>query len=185
MKVSELELPGVLLVEPDVFGDHRGFFTETFRADRYREHGIAGPFVQDNHSRSGRGVLRGLHFQLGHPQGKLVHVVRGEAFDVAVDVRRGSPTFGRWCGTVLSEDNHRQLYVPPGFAHGFCALAETMDFMYKCTDFYHPEDESGVLPTDPDLAIRWPVAEPRLSEKDAAYPRLRDIPADRLPEYAP
>jgi dTDP-4-dehydrorhamnose 3,5-epimerase len=183
MKVFETELPGVLLVEPQVFGDHRGFFIETFHADRYRQWGIPGPFVQDNYSRSYKGVLRGLHFQLRHPQGKLVQVTRGEAFDVAVDIRRGSPTFGHLYSTTLSDDNHRQLYVPPGFAHGFCALAETVDFMYKCTEFYHPEDEGGVLSTDPDLGIQWPVSEPQLTESDAHYPRLRDLTDEQLPVF--
>ncbi len=185
MQVSDTELPGVLLVEPKVFGDQRGFFIETFHADRYHEFGIPGPFIQDNHSRSHKGVLRGLHFQLRHAQGKLVRVSQGATYDVAVDIRRGSPTFGRWCGRTLSEDNHHQLYIPPGFAHGFCSLTDTVDFMYKCTDFYHPEDEGGVLATDPDIGIEWPMKDFQLSEKDTRYPRLRDLPADQLPEYIP
>jgi dTDP-4-dehydrorhamnose 3,5-epimerase len=167
-----------------VFGDTRGFFLESFQAQRYAEEGMAGPFVQDNHSRSRRGVLRGLHYQLKHPQGKLVWVTRGEVFDVAVDIRRGSPTFGRWVGVILSEDNHRQLYVPPGMAHGFYVLSDTADFLYKCTDLYYPEDEGGVLWSDPDIGIRWPTLAPQLSEKDQGYPKLADVPAERLPIYA-
>lgn len=184
MKATETELPGVLLVEPRVFADHRGFLIETYHADRYRKSGIPDRFVQDNHSRSHKGVVRGLHFQLKHPQGKLVRVTRGKVFDVAVDIRRGSPTFGRWCGAFLSEENHHQLYIPRGFAHGFCALSETVDLLYKCTDYYHPEDEVGVLANDPDIGIRWPVADPELSEKDARNPRLRNVDPDRLPEFA-
>jgi dTDP-4-dehydrorhamnose 3,5-epimerase len=185
MHVTATDVPGVLLVEPAVFGDVRGFFVESFQAQRYAEAGIAGPFVQDNHSRSRRGVLRGLHYQLRHPQGKLVWVTRGEVFDVAVDIRRGSPTFGRWVGVTLSEDNHRQLYLPPGVAHGFCVLSETADFLYKCTDFYRPEDEGGVLWCDPDLGIHWPTLDPLLSEKDQRYAKLVEVPAERLPVYKP
>jgi dTDP-4-dehydrorhamnose 3,5-epimerase len=181
MQVIPTDLPGVLLIEPTVFGDARGFFLESYHAQRYAEAGIPDHFVQDNHSRSQRGVLRGLHYQLTHPQGKLVWVMRGEVFDVAVDIRRGSPTFGRWVGIVLSADNHRQLYIPPGFAHGFCVLSEIVDFFYKCTDFYHPEDEGGVLWCDPDLGINWPITTPVLSEKDQRYPRLAEVPLERLP----
>ncbi|MDQ7010479.1 MAG: dTDP-4-dehydrorhamnose 3,5-epimerase, partial [Mariprofundaceae bacterium] len=153
MKVVETALPGVLVVEPDVHGDARGFFLETFHEARYAQHGIPGNdlhFVQDNHSRSRRGVLRGLHFQTKHPQGKLVSVAAGTVFDVTVDVRTGSPTFGRWMGVELSDENHRQLWIPPGFAHGFCVLSETADFQYKCTDFYDPKDEAGIVWNDPD-----------------------------------
>jgi dTDP-4-dehydrorhamnose 3,5-epimerase len=184
MQVMATDIPGVLLIEPRVFGDARGFFLESFQAQRYAEAGIAGPFVQDNHSRSQRGVLRGLHYQLTHPQGKLMWVTQGEVFDVAVDIRQGSPTFGRWVGVILSEDNHHQLYVPPGMAHGFCVLSDTADFLYKCTDLYHPEDEGGVLWSDPDIGIRWPTLAPLLSDKDQCYPKLADVPADRLPVYA-
>ena len=183
MDVVETELPGVLLVQPRVHADERGVFLESFQAERYARAGIPGPFVQDNRSRSKRGVLRGLHYQPRHPQGKLVYVTLGEVFDVAVDVRHGSPTFGRWFGSVLSDRNHLQLYLPPGFAHGFCALSEFADVIYKSTDYYHPEDEAGLLWSDPDVGIRWPVAEPLLSERDRAQPRLREIPPGDLPVF--
>jgi dTDP-4-dehydrorhamnose 3,5-epimerase len=184
MKVTPTDLPGVLLIEPTVFGDARGFFLESFHAQRYAEAGMPGPFVQDNHSRSRQGVLRGLHYQLQHPQVKLVWVTHGEVFDVAADIRQGSPTFGRWVGVVLTASNHRQLYVPAGFAHGFCVLSDTADFLYKCDDFYHPDDEGGILWCDPDLAISWPVATPIVSPKDEGYPRLAEVPPTRLPLYA-
>lgn len=180
MNVIETELPGVLIVEPKVFGDSRGFFLETFNARRYAEHGIALPFVQDNLSFSARGTLRGLHFQNPQTQGKLVSVLHGEVYDVAVDVRDGSPTFGRWAGVTLSAENKRQFYVPPGFAHGFCVTSETALFSYKCTDAYAPQAEGSVAWDDPDLAIPWPVSVPLLSPKDAAAPRLRDVPRERL-----
>ena len=183
MQIIETELPGVILIEPKIFGDSRGFFLETYHDSRYQQVGIPGPFVQDNHSRSSRGVLRGLHFQLKHPQGKLVSVARGEVFDVAVDVRHGSPTFGQWFGTVLSEDNHHQLYIPPGYAHGFCVLSETADFLYKCTDYYLPEDEGGVIWNDPDIAIQWPMSSPTLSDKDSKNPGLAELTAALLPKY--
>ena len=184
MKVIETSLPGVLLIEPKVFGDRRGFFLETFQADRYRQAGIELDFVQDNLSRSSEGVLRGLHYQLNYPQGKLVSVITGAVFDVSVDIRHGSPTFGQWYGAELSEDNHRQLYVPPGFAHGFCVLSETVDFQYKCTDYYHPEDEVGVLWNDTSIGIEWPVTNPVLSDKDKILLPLADIPVGKLPQYA-
>ncbi len=184
MTVTETALPGVLLIEPRVFGDARGFFLERYHAGRYAEAGIPGPFVQDNHSRSERGILRGLHFQKQHPQGKLVEVVRGAVYDVAVDVRPGSATFGRWAAAVLSDENHHQLWVPPGFAHGFVVLSDAADFLYKCTDVYHPEDEGGVAWDDPDLGIAWPVEAPRLSDKDRALPRLKDLGPDDLPRVA-
>ena len=183
MKVVETRLPGVLIIEPKVFGDERGFFQETYHEQRYREMGIKERFVQDNHSRSGKGVLRGLHYQLKHPQGKLVRVTHGEVYDVAVDIRQGSPTFGQWHGTILSDENHRQYYVPPGFAHGFLVLSESADFFYKCTDYYYPEDEGAVAWNDPTLAIEWPLTEVSLSKKDSAAPCLADIPTDQLPEY--
>lgn len=183
MKVTPLSIPDVLLVEPMVFGDPRGFFLETFNAQRYAEFGIALPFVQDNLSRSRKGTLRGLHFQEPKAQGKLVQVLAGAVWDVVVDVRRGSPHFGRWVGTELSADNRRQLWVPPGFAHGFCVLSETADFFYKCTEFYAPGNEHAVLWSDPDLDIRWPLETPLLSAKDASAPRLKD--AAVLPEYVP
>ena len=177
MKTLPTTLPGVVLLELDVFGDHRGRFMETFRRDRYLEAGVGVglEFVQDNFSSSAKGILRGLHYQLQHPQGKLVHVTRGEVFDVAVDIRRSSPTFGQWFGTVLSAENHRQMWVPPGFAHGFVVLSEQADFVYKVTANYAPTDERGILWNDPDLAIAWPITgEPTLSKKDAAAPKLRD-----------
>jgi dTDP-4-dehydrorhamnose 3,5-epimerase len=175
MKTLPTTLPGVVLFELDVFGDHRGRFMETFRRDRYREFGIDLEFVQDNFSSSARGILRGLHYQLHHPQGKLVHVTRGEVFDVAVDIRKGSPTFGQWFGTILSAENHRQMWVPPGFAHGFLVTSEHADFVYKVTANYAPADERGIAWNDPQLAIEWPIkGEPTLSKKDAAAPLLRD-----------
>ncbi len=182
MKIIETDLPGVLIIEPVVYGDARGFFLESFHARRYAESGLPDTFVQDNHSRSSRGVLRGLHYQLQHPQGKLVRVVSGEVFDVAVDIRRGSPTFGRWVGATVSAANHRQLYVPPGFAHGFCVLSEYADFLYKCTDYYAPDDEHGVRWDDPDIGIEWPALAFRLSEKDRGNPLLRELDAE-LPVY--
>jgi dTDP-4-dehydrorhamnose 3,5-epimerase len=183
LRITPLSLPEVLLIEPDVFGDDRGFFLELYRQPRYAEAGIGLPFVQDNHSRSFRGVLRGLHYQISHPQGKLVTVIAGEVFDVAVDVRRGSPTFGRSVSYVLNAADHRQLYIPPGFAHGFCTMSETADFLYKCTDIYRPEDERGVLWSDPQLAIDWPAKTPILSAKDEAFPTLASMPARQLPAY--
>jgi dTDP-4-dehydrorhamnose 3,5-epimerase len=174
MKIEETPLPGVLVIEPRAFGDARGVFFESFHAERYAAAGIAGPFVQDNVSRSTRGTLRGLHFQEPKSQGKLVFVTRGSVFDVAVDVRQGSPHFGKWFGTELSDENHRQLWVPPGFAHGFCVTSEIADFAYKCTDYYAPDCERSIRWDDPDLAIAWPIREPNLSPKDAAAPLLRD-----------
>ncbi len=175
MKVIETALPGVLIIEPKVFGDSRGFFIETFQLERYREIGITQPFVQDNHSRSPHGVLRGLHYQKTRPQGKLVRVSRGAVYDVAVDVDPKSPTFGRYVGVELSDDNHRQIWIPPGYAHGFCVLSALADFEYKCTDLYFPEDEGGVIWNDPDVAIPWPISAPRLSDKDTRNPTLRDL----------
>jgi dTDP-4-dehydrorhamnose 3,5-epimerase len=182
VKVLQTAIPGVLLLEPKVFGDDRGFFLETFHAQRYADAGIPGPFVQDNYSRSSQGTLRGLHFQEPQAQGKLVQVVAGAVFDVAVDVRRGSPTFGKWVGVELSADNRRQLWVPPGFAHGFCVTSESADFQYKCTALYAPQNERAILWNDPELGIAWPLSgEPKLSAKDAAAPRLKDAPL--LPTY--
>ncbi|HNB06212.1 MAG TPA: dTDP-4-dehydrorhamnose 3,5-epimerase [Thauera aminoaromatica] len=175
MKVIETALPGVLIIEPKAFGDHRGFFLETFQVERYREAGITLPFVQDNHSRSQRGVLRGLHFQKTRPQGKLVSVSRGAVYDVAVDIDPSSATYGKFVGVELNDDNHRQMWVPPGYAHGFCVLSEVADFQYKCTDFYFPADEGGLAWNDPDVGIPWPITEPQLSAKDVNNPRLRDL----------
>jgi dTDP-4-dehydrorhamnose 3,5-epimerase len=175
MKVVETSLPGALIIEPQRHGDARGFFSETFRADRYAAAGLKDPFVQDNWSRSSRGVLRGLHLQNPNAQGKLIGVVRGEIYDVAVDVRLGSPTFGRHIGVRLSEDNGRQFFVPRGCAHGFQVLSDTADIMYKCDGFYSPADELVVRWNDPALAIEWPLADPILSARDAAAPLLADV----------
>lgn len=174
-------IPDVKLIVPDVHGDHRGFFQETYQAERYRAAGIEAVFVQDNWSRSVRGTLRGLHYQLRRPQAKLVWAVRGEIYDVAVDIRRGSPTFGQYVAAVLSEQNHHQLYVPGGFAHGFCVLSPEADFFYKCTDFYLPSDERGVAWSDPALAIPWPIRDPLLSRRDTALKPLADVAPEELP----
>nr|XP_061797896.1 dTDP-glucose 4,6-dehydratase-like [Nerophis lumbriciformis] len=180
---QQTDLPGVILVKPDVHGDERGFFLETYHRDKYAKGGIGERFVQDNHSKSSHGILRGLHAQQKKPQGKLVRAVEGEIFDVAADMRQGSPTFGKWVGEVLSAEDFHQLYVPPGFLHGFCVLSETAQVEYKCTALYDPADEVAVIWNDPDLAIDWPIEEPRLSTKDAAAPRLAEI-TDRLPSYS-
>lgn len=176
MKVSHTKLKGCVIIEPQVFGDERGFFLETFQASRYKqEAGIELPFVQDNHSRSAKGVLRGLHFQNTKPQGKLVRVVSGKVYDVALDIRKGSPTFGEWEAVILSGDNKRQFWLPPGFAHGFVVLSDTADFEYKCTDYYDPSDEGSILWSDPDLGINWPITNVELSEKDSKALRLKDF----------
>jgi dTDP-4-dehydrorhamnose 3,5-epimerase len=179
MRVLSTALPGVVLVEPRVFADARGFFLESFNAERFADHGLPSEFRQDNHSRSARGVLRGLHYQLDFPQGKLVTAVRGEVFDVAVDIRVGSPTFAQWTSVVLRGDEPRFVYVPPGFAHGFCVLSESADVLYKCTELYHPDDDRGVLWSDPTIGVAWPVAQPVLSARDGAHAMLddrRDLP---------
>ena len=181
MNVVATALDGVVIIEPRVFGDARGFFFESYHADRYAAAGLPARFVQDNHSCSAPGTLRGLHYQLRRAQGKLVRVLRGSIFDVAVDIRRGSPTFGRWVGVTLSAENKRQLYVPPGYAHGFCVPDEPSEVEYKCTDFYAPEDEHGVAWNDPAIAIAWPVTNPVLSERDRAYQPLSRDRTD-LPE---
>lgn len=185
MKFTTTALPGVVIVEPDVHGDPRGFFVETWHERKYREGGIDATFVQDNLSRSGLHTLRGLHAQLRRPQGKLVRVVEGAVFDVAVDIRRGSPHFGQWLGVELSAEDQRQLFVPEGYAHGFCVLTQTAQFEYKCTDFYDPDDEIAILWNDPDIGIRWPVEEPRLSKKDREARRLRDFGEGELPVFDP
>ena len=177
MKITETKLAGVLIIEPKIFGDSRGFFKETFQAERYREAGIEYTFVQDNYSRSQKGVLRGLHFQITKPQGKLVSCPKGAVFDVAVDFDPGSNTYGQYVGVELTEENHKQLWVPPGYAHGFCVLSETADFQYKCTDYYDPSDEGGVIWNDPDVAIEWPITHPSLSSKDALLPTLTQLNA--------
>ena len=181
--ISETELPGVLLIQPKVFGDERGYFLETWSGERYQSQGLSVTFVQDNLSKSRRGTLRGLHLQHPFGQGKLVYVVTGEVFDVAVDVRVGSPTFGRWFGATLSETNKHQLYVPPGYAHGFCVTSEEAIFAYKCTEGYRPETELTIAYDDPALAIKWPAVAPTLSKKDIAGLRLADVARERLPRY--
>jgi dTDP-4-dehydrorhamnose 3,5-epimerase len=183
MKVGRTSLPGVLLIEPVIYRDDRGFFIERFSEQRYREAGIETSFVQDNHSYSRRGVLRGLHFQRRHPQGKLVSVIRGRVYDVAVDVRHGSPTFAQWEGIILDDRECHQLYIPPGFAHGFCVLSEWADFVYKCTACYDPLDEGGVRWSDPTIGIEWPISDPVLSERDLTYPTLAQLGAVDLPAY--
>jgi dTDP-4-dehydrorhamnose 3,5-epimerase len=176
VNVIKTKLKDCVIIEPKVFGDERGFFLETFQAERYVELvGITLPFVQDNHSRSSKGVLRGLHFQKTKLQGKLVRVVKGEVYDVAVDIRQGSPTFGEWEAIILSEENKTQFWVPPGFAHGFVVLSDTADFEYKCTDYYDPSDEGSILWNDPDLDISWPIDYPKLSSTDASAPKLVDL----------
>ena len=178
MNVIKTNIDGVVIIEPKVFGDERGFFLETFQAERYKEMaGIDLPFVQDNHSRSGKNVLRGLHFQKTNPQGKLVRVVRGEVFDVAIDIRKGSSTYGKWAGAILSEENKRQFWVPPGLAHGFVVLSDTADFEYKCTDYYDPTDEGCLMWNDPTVDIEWPEGiEPILSVKDQLGLTLGELP---------
>jgi dTDP-4-dehydrorhamnose 3,5-epimerase len=182
MRAVPTDLPGVIIIEPDVRHDGRGFFLETYHAERYREVGIDGPFVQDNHSRSVARTLRGLHLQLRRPQGKLIHVIEGEIFDVAIDVRRGSQTFGRWVGVMLSAENFRQCYVPPGFAHGFCVMSPVAQVEYKCTDLYDPDSEIGIPWNDPAIGIAWPVADPLLSPRDSRHPSFASQ-QDRLPAY--
>lgn len=181
MKVTATALPGVLLIEPAVYADDRGYFGELYHLERYRQAGIAKPFVQDNLSQSRHGVLRGLHLQHPRAQGKLVCVLEGEVFDVAVDVRRHAPTFGRWTGYLLSASNRHQLYIPEGFAHGFCVTSESALVLYKCTDLYDPASEVSVAADDPDIGIDWPVSATVISAKDAAAPKLAEIPAHRLP----
>ena len=183
MEVIETKLPGVLVIEPKVFGDERGFFMETWNEARYREAGLPYEFVQDNLSFSQHGVLRGLHFQNPNQQGKLVYVLQGKVFDVAVDIRLGSPHFGEWTGATLSAENKRQFYIPEGFAHGFVVTGESALFAYKCTDRYNGQAEGGVLWDDPEIGIEWPIEEPTLSEKDKNAPLLSDMPEERLPRY--
>ena len=180
MRLVPTAIPGVLIVEPEIHADGRGFFLETYHAERYRQQGIPGTFVQDNHSRSVGGTVRGLHLQLQHPQGKLIRVIEGEIFDVAVDVRRGSPTFGRWVGVALTAESFRQIYIPPGFAHGFAVVSATAQVEYKTTDFYDPASELGIAWNDPALAIGWPVSDPILSPRDGRHPPLTDV-MDKLP----
>ncbi len=183
IKYTKTDLSGVLLIEPRVFKDSRGFFMETFHQKKYAEAGIDHAFIQDNYSHSTRGTLRGLHYQLEHPQAKLVYVIKGEIYDVAVDIRRGSPGFGKWTGQYLSCKNKQQIFIPEGFAHGFCVISETADVLYKATDLYKPDDEYGVLWSDPTIGIDWPVEVPIVSDKDKQFPGLQDVPEQHLPIY--
>jgi dTDP-4-dehydrorhamnose 3,5-epimerase len=183
MKVTETKLPGVLIIEPRVFPDGRGYFFESYHRERYGQYRIRDEFVQDNLSYSVKDTLRGLHYQSPHSQAKLVQVLSGEVFDVAVDIRSGSPTFGQWEGVILSSENRKQFYMPKGIAHGFCVLSDTAVFSYKCDDFYAPDCEGGILWSDPALGIEWPVNAPLLSEKDGRFFCLKDIPCERLPVY--
>jgi len=182
MKVIETALPGVLVIEPQVFGDARGFFYESYNEARFRGAGIDARFVQSNVSRSAKGVLRGLHYQWPHPQGKFVSVLEGEVFDVAVDIRRGSPHFGQWFGAMLTAENKRHMWIPEGFAHGFCVVSDYATFSYQCTALYDAKADAGVLWNDPAIGIDWPIAEPQLSDKDLKAPLLKDVPEHRLPE---
>ena len=180
IKFTRMRVPDVILVEPPFFEDARGFFLETYHTEKYARGGVTGTFVQCNRSYSVKGVLRGLHLQLAHPQGKLVSVIEGEVFDVAVDVRKGSPSFKQWVGVVLSGDNFKQMYIPPGFAHGFCTLSEYAHLQYQCTDFYDPAGELGIIWNDPEIGIEWPLADPILSKKDSALPLFKEV-TGRLP----
>ena len=180
MKIITTPIDGLLVLEPDVFRDERGFFLETFHEQKYEDLGIKSKFVQDNLSLSSKGILRGLHFQYRHPQAKLVQVILGEVFDVAVDIRQGSLTFGKWFGIMLSQNNLYQMFIPEGFAHGYWVVSETALFAYKCSDFYSPAYEGGLLWSDPDIGIQWPASEPVLSQKDSRLPRLSEFPKDWL-----
>jgi dTDP-4-dehydrorhamnose 3,5-epimerase len=184
VKITPTALPEVLLIMPQFFADERGFFAETWNQARYQRAGLPAQFVQDNLSYSGRGVLRGLHFQYPQAQGKLIYVLQGEVYDVAVDIRAGSPDFGRWVGLSLSDANRQQLYIPPGFAHGFCVVSDSALLVYKCTAPYNPQTDGGIRWDDPELDIPWPCEQPLLSSKDAAAPLLREIEQRRLPPYA-
>ncbi|NKB75607.1 MAG: dTDP-4-dehydrorhamnose 3,5-epimerase [Gammaproteobacteria bacterium] len=177
MQIEKTDLPGVVLITPRVFDDERGFFMETFNQSAFAQHNLPEAFVQDNHSRSTKGVLRGLHYQYPQWQGKLVRAVTGEIFDVAVDIRTDSPSFGKWVGFYLSEENKQQLYIPPGFAHGFCVVSDVADVVYKCTSLYKPTDDAGIRWDDPEINIAWPVVNPEVSEKDRSAPLLSAIPA--------
>ncbi len=179
----ETAIPGVIIIQPRVWRDDRGFFLETYRTDQFAQLGVPDAFVQVNHSCSRRGTLRGLHYQLRHSQAKLCRVVRGEVLDVAVDIRRGSPTFAQWASAVLSAENKRQIYIPRGFAHGFIVISDEAEFLYKCSDFYDPASEHGIHWRDPQLAIGWGITDPLVSEKDGRYPFLAAVPAELLPVY--
>ena len=183
VSIIETDIPGVIIIQTDIHSDNRGSFRELYQKEAYKKAGLDREFVQDNHSHSVKGALRGLHYQLDYPQGKLVTVISGEIFDVAVDVRAGSPDFGKWTGVILSGENNRQVFVPEGFAHGYCVLSDTADVLYKCTEFYTPGDEHGLLWSDKDLNIDWPVSSPIVSEKDSSLPELNKIPKELLPVY--
>ncbi|MEK9628833.1 MAG: dTDP-4-dehydrorhamnose 3,5-epimerase [Nitrospinota bacterium] len=183
MKVHETKIPGMMLIDLDVFRDPRGSFLESYQKERYKEHGLDVEFVQDNHSHSTKNVLRGMHYQINQPQGHLVYVVKGEIFDVGVDLRKGLPTFGHWLGFRLSESRPQQLFLPEGVAHGFCTLSEKADILYKCTDYFDPDDEGGVLWCDPELNIDWPIQEPIIRNRDANFPTLKNISNKLLPRY--
>jgi dTDP-4-dehydrorhamnose 3,5-epimerase len=183
MNIIKTKLQTVLILEPKVFSDERGYFLETWNSKRYEDAGISGPFVQDNISSSKKGVLRGLHYQYPQSQGKLIQVLSGEVIDVAVDIRVGSPTYGQWISEMLSETNHKQMYIPPGFAHGYCVTSETAIFAYKCNEFYNPATEHGIIWNDPELNIDWSVKEPILSTKDKNYSKLKDVAPDMLPHF--
>lgn len=185
MQRVETSLPGVYELRPDVFEDARGFFMETYHQGKFKALGITDDFVQDNHSQSSKGTLRGLHYQLHHAQAKLCRVVEGEALDVAVDIRVGSPMFGKWASVKLSAQSHNLIYVPPGFAHGFLALTDTVQFLYKCSDFYDRDDEHGIVWNDPDLNIVWGIDAPLVSEKDARFPKISGVPRELLPHFRP
>lgn len=183
MKIITSPMEGILIIEPKIFNDKRGFFMETYNQARYNESGINATFVQDNLSYSQKNTLRGLHFQIKHPQAKLIQVISGEIFDVAVDLRPGFATFGKWTGFYLSSENRRQVFIPEGFAHGFCVLSESALFHYKCSDFYAQDDEGGIIWSDPDIGIEWPVKNPIISEKDKQYHKLSDLTAHELPSF--
>ncbi len=183
ISVKETELPGVLVIESEIHSDARGFYKDVYHLEKYSSSGLGMTFVQDNHSHSVKNVLRGIYYQMTKPQGKLVMAITGEIFDVAVDIRAGSPNFGKWTGVYLSPLNNRQLYIPEGFAHGFCVLSDSADVIYKCTQFYAVDEDYGILWSDPTLDINWPVKEPILSEKDKNNPPLHEIPLTLLPSY--
>jgi dTDP-4-dehydrorhamnose 3,5-epimerase len=183
VRFTPTALPDVIVIEPDVYRDARGFFLESYHCEKYRHGGIESRFVQDNHSQSAGGTLRGLHFQTRRPQGKLIRVIEGEIYDVAVDLRRGSPTFGKWVSVTLSANNFKQCYVPPGFAHGFCVVSPSAQVEYKCTDLYDPGDERGLMWNDPALGIAWPIDQPVLSDRDRRHPPLADL-LETLPRWA-
>ena len=184
MKVNKTDIEGAYLIDLNVHGDQRGFFLESYEKRRYAEHGIDVEFVQDNRSYSRRGVIRGLHYQVKNPIGQLIYVTHGVVFDVGVDLRPASPSFGKYVAFTLSAENNQQLFLPAGVAHGFCTLADDNEILYKCSEFYYPNDEAGVLWNDPDIGIPWPIEPEVLSERDAAYPRLKDVPSGRLPSLA-